>query len=167
VVIFTILPAWGLSNAAATLVGQNLGAGQPDRAEKSVWTAAFYTMVFLTSISLVLFCGAEQIIRIFSSQPEVISNGINCLRCISVGYVFFAYGMVISQSFNGAGDTKTPTYVNLVAFWGFQIPLGYMLATVLKWGPLGVYISEAAAFTMMALISIYLFRKGRWKLVKV
>lgn len=167
VIIFTILPSWGLANAAATLVGQNLGAKQPERAEKSVWTAAFYNMLFLTSVSVVFFIAAEWIIRLFANEPEVIRTGVRCLRIICLGYIFFAYGMVIGQAFNGAGDTRTPMWVNLVCFWFLQIPMAYALAKVLEFGPSGVFATQAFSFSVMAVICIFLFRRGRWKTVRV
>ena len=167
VIIFTILPSWGLANAAATLVGQNLGAKQPERAEKSVWAAAYYNMLFLTTVSIIFFTLAPQIVGIFSHEPEVLRNGVLCLRIICLGYVFFAYGMVIGQSFNGAGDTKTPTYMNLICFWVVQIPVAYILAKVLQIGPAGVFAAQAIAFSLVAIIGILLFRRGKWKLVKV
>jgi len=164
VIIFTILPSWGLANAAATLVGQNLGAGFPDRAEKSVWTSAFYNMLFLLLISIVFFIFAKPIIGIFSQNPDVIKAGITSLRIICAGYVFFAYGMVISQAFNGAGDTYTPTVINIIAFWMIQIPLAYYLA---RYGTEGVYIAIAIAESVLAVISILVFRRGKWKTVKI
>jgi putative MATE family efflux protein len=167
VIFFTILPSWGLSNAAATLVGQNLGAGQPERAEKSVWTAAFYNMLFLAVVSITFFTMAEHVVRLFSKNPEVVQNGVRCLRIICLGYVFYAYGMVISQSFNGAGDTKTPTYMNLFCFWIVQIPMAYILARMLMWGPSGVFASQAFSFSLMAVVSICIFKRGHWKTVKV
>lgn len=166
VIIFTILPSWGLANAAATLVGQNLGAQQPDRAEKSVWTSAFYNMLFLLGISIVFFTLARPIISIFSQNPEVIEAGITSLRIICAGYVFFAYGMVISQAFNGAGDTYTPTLINIVAFWMVQLPLAYFMV---EWGfgTTGVYWSIAIGETVLAVIAVIVFRMGRWKKVVV
>jgi putative MATE family efflux protein len=166
VIIFTILPSWGLANAAATLVGQNLGAQQPERAERSVWTSAFYNMLFLLSISIVFFTLARPIISIFSQNPEVIDAGITSLRIICAGYIFFAYGMVISQAFNGAGDTFTPTLINIVAFWMVQLPLAYFMV---EWGfgTKGVYWSIAIGESVLALICIYVFRLGRWKKVVV
>ncbi len=166
VIIFTILPSWGLANAAATLVGQNLGAKQPERAEQSVWTSAFYNMIFLLFISIVFFILARPIISIFSQNPEVIEAGITSLRIICAGYVFFAYGMVISQAFNGAGDTYTPTLINIVAFWIVQLPLAYYMV---QWGygTEGVYWSIAIGESVLALICIFVFRMGRWKKVKV
>ena len=167
VLVFTILPAWGLANAAATLVGQNLGAKQPERAEKSVWTACIYNMLFLGSVSVTYYIFAEQIVGIFSKEPEVLRSGVLCLRIICLGYVFYAWGMVIGQAFNGAGDTRTPTVLNLVCFWLIQIPLAYVLARTLKFGPAGVYAAGAISFSLLAVISIVVFRRGRWKLVRV
>jgi putative MATE family efflux protein len=167
VIIFTILPSWGLANAAATLVGQNLGAKQPERAEKSVWQAAFYNMLFLTSVSIVFFSFANPVVSIFSNHPDVLRNGVLCLRIICLGYFFYAYGMVIGQTFNGAGDTKTPTYMNLFCFWVVQIPIAYLLSKVLGIGPAGVFAAQAFSFSLVAVIGILLFRKGCWKEVKV
>lgn len=164
VIIFTILPSWGLANAAATLVGQNLGAEQPDRAEKSVWISAFYNMIFLLVISIIFFIFAGPIISIFSKNPVVIEAGITSLRIICAGYVFFAYGMVIGQSFNGAGDTYTPTVINIIAFWLVQIPLAYFLV---RFGSHGVYWAIAISESVLAIICIIVFRQGRWKKVKV
>jgi len=167
VIVFAILPAWGMANAAATLVGQNLGAQQPERAEKSVWKTAFYNMLFLAFITVVFFFGAHHIISIFNKDREVVEMGTLCLRIICLGYIFYAYGMVISQSFNGAGDTRTPTLLNLVGFWLFQIPLAYVLAMVLKLGPQGVFWAVSIAESCIAIAAILLFRRGKWKEVKV
>jgi putative MATE family efflux protein len=167
VIIFTILPSWGLANAAATLVGQNLGAKQPDRAEKSVWTAAFYNMLFLASLSVIFYIFAEEIIGIFSTDPEVLASGIRCLRIICLGYVFYAYGMVIGQAFNGAGDTRTPTIINLICFWLIQLPTAYFLSKSLNLGPTGVFIAAAGSFSLLAVICIVVFRRGHWKAVTV
>lgn len=167
IVIFAILPAWGMANASATLVGQNLGAGQPDRAEKSVWRAGLMNMIFLAFITVVFFSMAEYILGFFSEDPLVLSEGIKCLQVVSLGYVFYAYGMVINQSFNGAGDTRTPTIISLVGFWIFQIPLAYALANYFETGPVGVYAAISIAESAMALAGIYIFRKGNWKLVKI
>ncbi|MFT5166434.1 MAG: putative MATE family efflux protein [Saprospiraceae bacterium] len=166
VIIFTILPSWGLANAAATLVGQNLGAQQPERAEKSVWTSAFYNMLFMLFISIIFFTFARPIISIFSDNPNVIEAGKTSLRIICAGYVFFAYGMVLSQAFNGAGDTYTPTVLNIIAFWLIQIPLAYTLVQ-LDFGTKGVYWSIAISESILAILSIYVFRKGKWKAVKI
>jgi putative MATE family efflux protein len=167
VIVFTILPSWGLSNAAATLVGQNLGAKQPERAEKSVWTAAFYNMLFLAVISVIFYTFAHEIVGIFSQEPEVLRNGVLCLRILCLGYIFYAYGMVIGQAFNGAGDTRTPTVLNLVCFWVVQIPLAYGLAKYFGLGPAGVFAAGAGSFSLLAVISIVVFRQGRWKTVRV
>lgn len=167
IIMFTILPSWGLSNAAATLVGQNLGAGQPDRAERSVWKCAFYNMIFLGLISVVFITWAEEFVEIFSSEPEVIKYGALALRVISCGYIFFAYGMVIGQAFNGAGDTKTPTIINLFCFWLFELPMAYVMAVYLGLGPIGIFLAIAIASTALAVASIVIFKKGRWKLVEI
>lgn len=167
VIVFTILPSWGMSNAAATLVGQNLGANLPQRAEISVWKTARYNMIFLGTVSVIFFLAARPIIMIFSSEPEVIEVGVSALRVICVGYVFFAYGMVISQAFNGAGDTRTPLVVNLVVFWAIQIPLAYWLSVILDWQAEGVFFTIALCHSLQAIISIVLFKKGKWKLIKV
>jgi putative MATE family efflux protein len=167
VIIFTILPSWGLANAAATLVGQNLGANLPERAEKSVWRAAFLNMLFLTGLSIIFFLGADKIVGLFTEDPEVALYGVQCLKYICLGYIFFSYGMVISQAFNGAGDTKTPTIINFVCEWLVQIPLAYFLAVTLELGPTGVFLAISAAACLVALICILVFRKGHWKKIKV
>ncbi len=167
IIVFAILPAWGMANASATLVGQNLGAGLPDRAETSVWRAGFLNMVFLGLITVVFFSMAEFILGFFSTDVEVLRHGVQCLKIVSLGYVFYAYGMVIGQSFNGAGDTRTPTIISLVGFWVFQIPLAYALSAYFHTGPVGVYVAISLAESLMAVASIYIFRKGNWKLVKV
>jgi putative MATE family efflux protein len=165
--IFTILPAWGLANAAATLVGQNLGANQPERAEKSVWRTAFIAFCFFAIVAVIFFVFGGQLMRFFTADKEAIKAGSQCLHILALGYVFFAYGMVISQAFNGAGDTRTPTYINLFVFWVLQIPLAWALAKFLKMGPTGVYIAIGVAETVLAIVSIIIFKKGKWKLVKV
>lgn len=167
VIIFAIMPAWGMANAAATLVGQNLGAKQPERAERSVWKTAFYNMVFLLSVAVIFFAGAEAIMHLFTQDEQVIVYGVQCLRFISVGYAFYGYGMVISQSFNGAGDTRTPTIINLFGFWAFQIPLAYILAKVVNMGPSGVFLAIPVAESAIAIVAILIFRKGKWKTVQV
>ena len=167
VIIFTILPSWGMANAAATLVGQNLGAQQPDRAEKSVWMAGFLNMVFLGLISIVFFFVSEPIMRLFSTDEEVVRYGTQCLRIVTFGYVFFGYGMVIVQSFNGAGDSRTPTILNLCGYWLFQIPLAYALAVQLDLGPTAVFWAIAITESAMAVVAIIIFRQGKWKTVKI
>jgi putative MATE family efflux protein len=167
IIIFTILPAWGMASAASTLVGQNLGAMQPGRAEKSVWRSAFFNMIFLTTISVIFIISAPWLIPFFTKEPEVIHQGVLCLRIICLGYIFYAYGMVIGQAFNGAGDTVTPTLINIVAFWLLQIPLSYTFAKIFAWGPVGVYWGIAISESILALIAIAVFRRGKWKTVKI
>ena len=166
-IIFTILPAWGLANAAATLVGQNLGAGQPERAEKSVWKAAFYNMIFLLVVSIVFFIFARPLMSFFTDVPNVIDAGVLSLRIICVGYVFFAYGMVISQAFNGAGDTRTPMFINLFCFWLLEIPLSYFLSVTLGMGLAGVCWAIAGSETVLAILAVIIFRRGKWKKIKI
>ncbi len=163
VIVFTILPSWGVAMAAATLVGQNLGANQAKRAEKSVWLAAFYNMIFLAIVSVIFLIYAEPVIRIFSEDPLVISNGKMGLQIVCLGYIFYAYEMVIGQSFNGAGDTVTPTILNFICFWLIQIPLAYYLAKVVGLGPKGVYITIAISSSILAVLAILVFRRGKWK----
>ena len=167
VMMFTFMPSWGMSNAAATLVGQNLGAGKPDRAEKSVWITGKYNAIFMLLVSLVYLVFAPEILNWFSEEPDVVKYGALCLQVIAAGYVFYAYGMVIIQAFNGAGDTRTPTYINFVCFWLFQLPLAYLLAISFEVGPLGVYLAIVLAETLIAIIGIILFKKGKWKEFKV
>ncbi len=167
VIVFTILPSWGMANASATLVGQNLGAGQPERAEKSVWKTGFYNMVFLAFIMVIFLFLSSPILRFFSNDESVIGYGTQCLQIVAFGYLFYGYGMVITQSFNGAGDTRTPTMLNLFGFWCFQIPLAYLLAIQFDFGPNGVYAAIAIAESAIAIAGIYLFRRGTWKTVKV
>lgn len=167
VMMFTFLPAWGMSNAAATLVGQNLGADNPERAEKSVWITGKYNAIFMVIVSLVYLLFAHEILAWFSPEAEVIKYGAQCLQVIAAGYVFYAYGMVVIQSFNGAGDTKTPTIINFICFWLFQLPLAYLLAITFDVGPLGVFLSVVLAEALIAVIGIIWFRKGKWKQVKV
>jgi putative MATE family efflux protein len=167
VIVFAILPAAGMANAAATLVGQNLGAKQPDRAEKSVWKAAFYNMIFLGSVTVIFFIAAHGIISFFNNTREVVEIGTLCLRIVCLGYVFYAYGLVMAHSFNGAGDTRTPTILNFFGFWLFQIPLAYVLAIVLEVGPEGVFWAISIAESCIAVAAIILFKRGRWKTVKV
>jgi putative MATE family efflux protein len=167
IIIFTLLPAFGMANAAAALVGQNLGAGQPERAETSVWRAAFFNMVFLGLISVSFLLAAKPIVMLFTQDMSIISYAAECLQLISIGYIFYAYGMVLTQSFNGAGDTRTPTLINLVGFWMLQIPLAWVLAVNYNMGPPGVFWAIAIAESCIAVAAILIFRKGWWKRVKV
>lgn len=162
-IIFALLPSWGISNAAATMVGQNLGARQPERAERSVWQSAFYNMLFLGTVGVVFVLLAPQIIALFSGDPAVHRYGVAGLRIVSAGFLFYAYGMVLTQSFNGAGDTWTPTVINLFVFWLFELPFAYMLATRTSLGPLGVFTSLAVSYSTLAIVSAIVFRRGRWK----
>ena len=163
IIVFSILPSWGLGSAAATLVGQNLGAKRPDRAEQAVWRAAFFNMIFLGAVSVVFLALAPHLVGIFSRDPAVIKYGADCLRIISLCYVFYAYGMVIVQSFNGAGDTFSPSMINLFCYWIVQLPLAYLLTRRFHFGPNGVFFAVLASENLLALISIYVFRLGRWK----
>jgi putative MATE family efflux protein len=163
VIIFALLPSWGLSNAAATMVGQALGAKKPERAERAVWIAARYNLVFLGTIGLLFVVFARAIVSLFTSDPAVAPYAVDCLRIVALGFLFYAYGMVITSSFNGAGDTWTPTWLNLVVFWLWEIPLAYALAVVLDMGPRGVFISITVAYSTLAVLSAWLFRKGKWK----
>jgi len=163
VLIFVILPSWGLSNAAATLVGQNLGAKQPERAQTSVWRTGFYNMLFLGFIGVIFLLFATPIVRLFSNDPVVVPRAATCLRILSYGNIGYAYGMVMLQAFNGAGDTVTPTYVHFFGFWILEIPLAYFLAITAHLGANGVYISIVIAEGAIAAAGILLFRRGRWK----
>jgi putative MATE family efflux protein len=163
ILIFVILPSWGLSNAAATLVGQNLGAGKPDRAEASVWRTGFYNMLFLGGVGVLMILFAQPIIRLFTHDPEVIPLAASSLRILSYGNIGYAYGMIMLQAFNGAGDTVTPTWVNLFGFWFLEIPLAYWLAIPMGLRSKGAYFSIVIAEGAIALAGVILFRRGRWK----
>ncbi|MDO5981207.1 MATE family efflux transporter [Flavivirga spongiicola] len=167
VMMFTIMPAWGMSNAAATLVGQNLGAKEPERAELSVWKTGKYSAIFMGLVSIVYLVFAPQIIVLFNATPDVVKYGSLCLRVIAAGYIFYGYGMVVINSFNGAGDTKTPTYINFVCFWLLQLPFAYIMAITLDFGPSGVFWAITLAEILIAVIAIIWFKKGHWKTVKV
>jgi putative MATE family efflux protein len=167
IIVFAILPSWGMANAAATLVGQNLGAGKPARAERSVWIAGFLNMLFLGSVAIVFIAFAGPLIGLFTTDPDVLSYGTSCLRFVSYGYVFYAYGMVMVQAFNGAGDTVTPTLINLFCYWLFQIPMAYGMSRVLGLGPTGVFAAIAISESTLAVVSMLVFRRGRWKKQKI
>jgi putative MATE family efflux protein len=163
VIIFALLPSWGMSNAAATMVGQALGARKPERAERAVWKAGFYNLIFLGSVGLIFVVFARQIIWLFTSDPLVMPYGVDCLRIVACGFLFYAYGMVLTQSFNGAGDTWTPTVINLFVFWLWELPLAYALAIVFGFGPRGVFLAITIAFSTLAIVSAFFFRRGKWK----
>ena len=167
IIIFALLPSWGLANAAATMVGQALGAGKPERGEEAVWRAAFYNLIFLGAAGLVFIIFANPITHLFTQDPTVAGIAADCLRIISYGYVFYAYGMVLTNSFNGAGDTWTPTWLNLFCFWLWEIPLAWVLARHFNLGPQGVAWAVTIAFSTLAVASAVLFRRGRWKLKTV
>ena len=167
IIVFTILPAWGMSNAAATLVGQNLGAKKPERAEESVWRTAKYSMIFLVIVSIVFFTLSDPIIGIFTQEKAVAEVAKTSIKIICLGYLFFAYGMVISQAFNGSGDTRTPMIINVFVFWLFQIPFAYILSVMMDMRETGVFISIAVAHSLHAIVGVLIFRKGKWKLTKV
>ena len=163
VILFALLPSWGMANAAATMVGQALGAGDPERAERAVWKAGFYNMIFLGIVGVLFIAFAPQIIGFYTSDPNVAQYGVDCLRIVAYGFLFYAYGMVLGQSFNGAGDTWTPTIINLFVFWLWEIPLAYVLSVALGLGPRGVFIAITIAFSTLAVVSGAVFRLGRWK----
>jgi putative MATE family efflux protein len=167
IIIFTLLPAWGFSNAAATMVGQNLGASQPERAEKSVWRTGQFNMMFMGIVMIFFLLFADHIASFFTDDAEVIANASLCLNIFALGYLFYAFGMVLVQSFNGAGDTRTPTLMNLFIFWMLQIPLAYLLAIRLAVGVEGVYYAIVITETLFSVVGYFLFKKGRWKTVKV
>ncbi|UCD60552.1 MAG: MATE family efflux transporter [Flavobacteriaceae bacterium] len=167
VMMFTFMPAWGMSNAAATLVGQNLGANQPERAEKSVWITGKFNAIFMLTVSLIYLFFATEIIGLFTDTTSVVINGSLCLQVVAAGYLFYAYGMVVSQAFNGAGDTRTPTKINFIAFWVFQLPFAYLAAMTFELGALGVFLAITLAEVMLSVIAIIWFRKGHWKKVQV
>jgi len=165
--IFVLLPAWGVANAAATLVGQNLGADKPDRAERAVWVTGYWNMVFMGIVTLLFVVFPEQICLIFTDDPKILDVAVKALRVISYGYVFYAWGMVMLQAFNGAGDTATPTKVNIVCFWLFEIPLAWIGAVTFGLGPGAVFWSITIAHVLSAIIGMWLFRGGKWKEAKV
>jgi putative MATE family efflux protein len=161
--IFVILPSWGLSNAAAALVGQNLGAGKPERSEQAVYRSGIFNMVYLGLIAIVFLTCADTLAGFFTHEPEFHTVAVQCLHILAIGNISYAWGMVMVQAFNGAGDTRTPTFVNLGCYWMFQIPLAYVLAVTLNWGPRGVFTSIPSAETAVAITSLILFRRGSWR----
>jgi putative MATE family efflux protein len=167
VVMFTILPAWGISNAAATMVGQNLGANQPERAEKSVWRTGYYNVIFMGIVMIIFLLFSNNIAAFFVNEKEVIANAAQCLDIIALGYLFYAFGMVLVQSFNGAGDTRTPTIMNFFIFWMMQIPLAYLLAIEFSLESAGVYWAIVISESAFTIVGYFLFKRGRWKTVKV
>lgn len=166
-VVFFILPAWGLSNAAATLIGQNLGANQIQRAEKSVWIATGLNALFMSFVMLLFVLLSEPIIGFFSDDPTVIVHGVNALRIIGSGFIFYGVGMVMMQALNGAGDTRTPTWINFIGFWLFQIPFAYFVSQYLHWGLSGIFAAIPIAESLIAILGWYMFRKGDWKKIKI
>jgi len=162
VIMFALLPSWGMSNAAATMVGQALGAGKPERAERAVWMAGRYNFIFLGLIGLAFVTLAPQIVALFTSEAGVARYAIDCLRVVAAGFLFYAYGMVLTQALNGAGDTWTPTLVNLGCFWCWEIPLAWTLSIRLGMGPHGVFLAIAIAYATVAVVSALLFRRGKW-----
>jgi putative MATE family efflux protein len=163
VILFALLPSWGMSNAAATMVGQALGARKPERAERAVWKAGFYNFIFLGTVGLIFVVFARQIIGLFTTDAAVAPYGVDCLRIVASGFLFYAYGMVLTQSFNGAGDTWTPTIINLFVFWLWELPLAYLLGIVFGFGPRGVFLAITIAFSTLAIVSALFFRRGKWK----
>jgi len=167
IIDFTLLPAWGLSNAAATLVGQNLGAGEPARAMAAVRVVLGYTLVFMLAVALVFIVAADALAAIFTGEAVIVRHAADCLRLVALGYGFFAIGMVLTQAFNGAGDTWTPTAVNLAGFWVVQLPLAWLLARPLGYGPTGVFAAITVAEAVVALLAWWVYRRGRWRTVVV
>ena len=163
VIGFALLPSFGMANAAATMVGQSLGARKPDRAESAVWAAGKYNAIFLGIVGLLFVLFAPQVVRIFTQEPEVATYAVSALRTVACGFLFYAYGMVFTQAFNGAGDTRTPTWINLVIFWMLEIPLAWVLANTFGLGPFGAFLAATIAFCLLAVVSAVLFRRGGWK----
>jgi Na+-driven multidrug efflux pump len=161
---FTFLPAWGLGNAAATLVGQNLGANKPDRAEQSAWRAAKYNAIFMTCAGIFMVFFAAEITGLFTNQSDVMRWGTTCMQILGVGFPMYAVGMVVVQAFNGAGDTATPVILNLLCFWLIQIPLAYWLATATSLGPNGAFLAIVVSESLLTVLAVIMFRRGTWKL---
>jgi Na+-driven multidrug efflux pump len=167
IVLFALLPAWGLANAAATMVGQGLGAKKPERAERAVWIAGRLNLYFLGTVGVLFLIAAPLIVRLFGADPDSTAYAVQALRIISAGFFFYAYGMVMTQAFNGAGDPWTPTLLNIACFWCWELPLAWLLARGLNVGATGAFAAVAIAFSTLAVIAIALFRRGRWKLKMV
>jgi putative MATE family efflux protein len=167
ILIFFLLPAWGMSNAAATLVGQNLGAALPERAVQSVRTVAFYNALFMAMVTLLFLLGAGPVVVLLNKDPAVVAVATHALRIITLGYIFYGVGMVLTSAFNGAGDTRTPTIINLFLFWAFQTPLAWVLAIFFGWGPPGVFWAIVITESALTVVSWVIFRQGRWKKVKI
>jgi putative MATE family efflux protein len=163
IVLFALLPSWGLSNAATTLVGQSLGAKRPERGEQAVWTAARLNAIFLGTLGLLFIVTARPLVAAFSPDPEVVSHAATALRLISAGFLFYAFGMVVTQAFNGAGDTTTPTVLNICCFWLLELPLAWVLSVPVGMGPSGAFLAIAIAFSVLAVAAVILFRRGTWK----
>jgi putative MATE family efflux protein len=164
IIMFALLPSWGMGNAAATMVGQGLGARKPERAERAAWLAGFYNMFFLGVIGLLFILFAEPIAGIFTNDPAVLAYAASCLRTLSFGFLFYAYGMVLTNALNGAGDTWTPTWINLGCFWCWELPLAYILANYAGMGPRGVFLAATISFSTLAFVSAWVFKRGKWKL---
>ncbi|MFT3885124.1 MAG: MATE family efflux transporter [Flavobacteriales bacterium] len=167
IMLFSLLPAWGMANAATTLVGQNLGAGHPDRAARSAWLCGHYNMVFMITVAVIFWLFAPALVSFFAQNPVADAFAVHALRIICLGYFFYGYGMVLAQAFNGAGDAFTPTWMNVLCFWLLEIPLAYLLARTLEWGPTGVFASVAISESALAILSAVLFQRGKWKVAKV
>lgn len=166
-IIFALLPSWGMSNAAATMVGQALGAERPERAERAVWLAGFYNMLFLGVVGAVFLTLAPRLVGVFTTDPEPFRWGVRCLRIVACGFLFYAYGMVLTNSFNGAGDPWTPTVINVFCFWLFELPFAWVAAHWLGYGPTGVFVAMTISFSSLAVVSGVIFRRGRWKTQQV
>lgn len=167
IIIVALLPAWGMANAAATLVGQNLGAQQPDRAARSAWWCGHYNMVFMVLVTIFFWVASPWIVSFFGQGAEADAYAVLALRVISLGYFFYGYGMVLAQALNGAGDSVTPTWLNVICFWFIEIPLAYVLAKTMDLGPLGVFASIAISESLLAVLCAVIFQRGKWKMVKV
>jgi putative MATE family efflux protein len=163
IIMFALLPSWGMGNAAATMVGQGLGARKPERAERAAWIAGFYNMLFLAVIGLLFILFAEPIAGMFTTEPAVLAYAASCLRTVSFGFLFYAYGMVLTNALNGAGDTWTPTWINLGCFWCWELPLAYVLANYVGMGPRGVFLAATVSFSTLAFVSAWVFSRGKWK----